>query len=248
MAHRAPSSDAASGALVSGVRLWVPFLPYALLSSVHVWALAVQHPIHAPTKLALMPLLALGVLLALARVRPVPRQALPVLLVAIGASWLGDGAGTFFPWFDDELPMMLLCFGVAHLGYMWLFWRTPGVAARGSGARFLPGWAALYPVAYVALMVLLLPHTGALMIPVALYGLVLVGTATLAARCGAIVAWGGFWFLVSDAILAFRLFLPEAMPQWTSGAVMLTYTLGQGLIAVGVVRRLRQSASRQSAV
>ncbi|WP_053382625.1 lysoplasmalogenase [Leucobacter celer] len=222
-------------------RALLPFAPYAVVSAVHVVALFLELPIHAPTKLLLMPALALGALWAAAR--PVPgllgergtRGAIVLLVAAIAFSWLGDGAATFFPMFDDELPMMLLCFGLAHVGYVLLMWRADGVAVR----RF-PAWALVYVGAYAALMALLVPHTGSLTVPVMIYGLLLVATAAVASRCGAVIAWGGAWFLVSDAILAFRIFVPEVMPAWTSGAVMLTYTLGQGLIVAGIVAALRR--------
>ncbi|MGB4135732.1 MAG: lysoplasmalogenase family protein [Microbacterium sp.] len=54
---------------------------------------------------------------------------------------------------------------------------------------------------------------------------------------------GGAFFLASDSVLAFRLFLPDAMPAWTSPAVMLTYTLGQGLIIAGSLLALRTRKS-----
>ena len=229
-----------------GVSL-IPFLPYAVVSALHVGALFVDHPIEEPTKLLLMPALALAAVWATVwpaaapsagspaspQLRPWPRGAMALLLGAVLFSWLGDGAAVFFPMFEDELPMMLLCFGLAHVGYLVLMWRARGVAVRG-----FPLWSLAYVAAYVVLMALLLPRTGALTIPVAIYGLLLVGTAAMTSRCGPVVAWGGAWFLVSDGILAFRIFAPEIMPDWTSGLVMLTYTLGQGLIVFGITGAL----------
>ncbi|QIM17342.1 lysoplasmalogenase [Leucobacter insecticola] len=216
-------------------RLLTPFLPYSLVSILHVCARFLEHPIAEPTKLWLMPALALAAVWASATIRPWPRGAMALLLGAVVFSWLGDGAAAFFPMFEDELPMMLLCFGLAHVGYLVLMWRARGVAVRG-----FPLWALIYLAAYVVLLVLLLPRTGTLSVPVAIYGLLLVGTAAMASRCGPVVAWGGAWFLVSDGILAFRIFTPELMPDWTSGLVMLTYTLGQGLIVCGIIRALEQ--------
>ena len=72
-------------------------------------------------------------------------------------------------------------------------------------------------------------------------------TAAGAARCHPVIAWGGVFFLASDTILAFRLFVPDAMPDWTSPLVMLTYCLGQGLIAAGVLLAARlRAASREA--
>lgn len=216
----------------------LPFLPYTVISVVHVTALFSEHPIAEPTKLLLMPALAIAVLWAgLGADAGVTRRArggFALLLGAIVCSWLGDGAGTFFPMLPDELPAMLACFGVAHLLYLGVMW--PG---RGVARRKFSTWAGVYLLAYVALMVVLLPRAGSLSVAVAVYGVLLACTAAFASRCGAVVAWGGAWFMVSDAILSLRLFLPEAMPDWTSGAVMLTYTLGQGLLAYGIVEALR---------
>ena len=70
-----------------------------------------------------------------------------------------------------------------------------------------------------------------------------------AARCHPLVAAGGAFFFASDAILAFRLFRPDSMPDWTSPLVMLLYCLGQGLLAAGVIiaDRLRTSAAASAA-
>ena len=222
------------------MRALLPFLPYAIVSIVHVTARFAEHPLDAPSKLWLMPALALGVLWASATIRPWPRGVVLLLVASVLFSWLGDGSGTFFPMFDDELPMMLLCFGLAHVGYLLLMWRARGVAVQR-----IPRWALVYALAYAVMIAILIPHTGALTVPVILYGLLLAGTAAMASRCGPVIAWGGAWFLVSDAILSFRIFLPEAMPAWTSGMVMLTYTLGQGLIAAGIIAALRRRAAAE---
>ncbi|KAM9861841.1 hypothetical protein ACI1US_02301 [Leucobacter sp. BZR 635] len=218
----------------------LPFAPYVIVSAVHVWLRFADHPASGPTKLALMPLLAVAVWWATARIRPWPGAAVGMLTLGIVLSWLGDGSSTFFPMFENEVPMMILCFGLAHVVYVLLMWRGRGIAQRG-----FPKWSLAYIAAYIALMAVLVQHTGSLTVPVLCYGALLVATAAFASRCGPVVALGGLFFLVSDAILSFRIFAPETMPDWTSGAVMLTYTLGQGLIAYGIVQALRlRSAAR----
>ncbi|WP_417562913.1 lysoplasmalogenase family protein [Microbacterium sp.] len=212
----------------SRVARWAGFIPYVVVSVVHVTALAASaDALAAPTKLLLMPLLALGVVWA----TRTWNVRLALLIAAITLSWLGDGAATFFP-FAPTLPMMLLFFGLAHLAYIWLFQRH--VAARRA-----PAWALVFVVWWVGILVVLWPHLGALAIAVAVYGLVLGGTAASAARCSPVIAIGGVFFLASDTLLAFRLFLPDTMPDWTSPLVMLTYCLGQGLIAAGVAQAAR---------
>ncbi|MDR6867381.1 hypothetical protein J2Y69_001984 [Microbacterium resistens] len=215
--------------------LW-PFLPYILVSVVHVGALAVDSPLAPPTKMLLMPLLALPVVLAWRRIGP--RSAAVLMIVALAFSWLGDEAGAFFPALP-ELPLMLGFFGLAHIAYIALFLRTLRV-------RRLPFWTVAYALWWLLMLVVLGPHTGPLLIGVALYGIVLAGTAASSARCLPLIAWGGAFFLASDTILAFRLFLPDAMPAWTSPAVMLTYTLGQGLIIAGALRALRKTEAQTS--
>lgn len=223
-------------------RLWIGFVPYITVSLVHVGALAAgAEPIAAPTKLALMPLLALAVVWGAFASGPVATGARwtrshTLLVVALGLSWLGDGAATFFP----SLPTvstMLLWFGFAHLCYIWLFWRTLAV-------RRPPLWSAVYAVWWVVVLALLWQSLDALLVPVAVYGLVLGATAAGAARCRPLIGWGGAFFLASDTVLAFRLFVPETMPDWTSPLVMIAYCLGQGLIAAGVVVSIR--ARRQA--
>ncbi|WP_298038591.1 lysoplasmalogenase family protein [uncultured Microbacterium sp.] len=207
--------------------LWA-FVPYLLISIVHVAALAIRSDLAGPTKLSLMPLLALPILIS-ARLRP--PLAIALLLAAVVLSWLGDGAGAFFP-AGPELPLMLLFFGLAHIAYMVVFLRVLRI-------RRFPRWAFVYAAWWAVMLAVLGPHTGGLFFAVAVYGLVLSGTAALSTRCHPVVAVGGILFLTSDTILAYRIFLPDAMPFWTSPAVMLTYTLGQGLIIAGALITLR---------
>ncbi|MGM7677321.1 lysoplasmalogenase family protein [Microbacterium sp. A94] len=204
------------------------FIPYVVMSIVHVIALAVQSDIAGPTKLWLMPLLALPILLSL-RLRP--HLAIALLVAAVFFSWLGDGAGAFFPG-GPELPLMLLFFGIAHIAYIIVFLRTLRM-------RKMPPWALVYAAWWVAMVAVLGPHTGPLLLAVAGYGLVLGSTAAFSTRCHPLIIWGGVFFLISDTVLAFRLFLSDTMPQWTSPLVMLTYTLGQGLIIAGALVTLR---------
>lgn len=215
-------------------RLWIGFIPFAAVSIVHVAALAVgADAVAAPTKLLLMPTLAIAVFWG----GRGSGWGLPytLLFTAIALSWLGDGAGTFFAMLPT-LPMMLLFFGLAHVAYIWLFWRVLAV-------RPVPPWALIYALWLGIVLAVLWPSLGALLVAVAAYGVVLAGTAIAASRCHPLIAVGGAFFLTSDTILAFRLFTPAAMPDWTSPLVMFTYCLGQGLLAAGVIVADRARAS-----
>ncbi|AIX99673.1 hypothetical protein ART_0075 [Arthrobacter sp. PAMC 25486] len=204
--------------------LWWGFVPFVLASAVHVFALfAANEAVAGPTKLLLMPALALAAVWGMRRFTST--VVLWLLLAGLFFSWLGDGAGTFFP-FAPTLPLMLLCFGIAHLCYMGVFWRHLAV-------RPLPWWALVFAAWWVVLLIFLWPRAGGLAFAVAAYGLVLGGTAALSTRCHPVILCGGIFFLASDTILAFRIFALELMPGWSSAMVMLTYTVGQGLIIAG---------------
>ena len=228
----APSSTPASVDRAPARTRWWGFGVYAAVSAAHVLALIARADSFVyPTKLLLMPALALAALVALGTAANSRAGAL--LLLATALSWLGDGAGFFFPFLADELPAMLLCFGLAHLAYILLF-------LRFLPRRAVPRWTLIYVVWWVLMVAVLWPSLGALAIAVALYGLVLGGTAVAATRGGAITTAGGAFFLASDTILALRLFLPDQTGLLAGPWVMLTYTIGQGLLAYGIVRLLRE--------
>lgn len=214
---------------------WWAFAPYALVSVIHVTAIAVgADSLDAVTKVLLMPLLACAVVIVAGGWPKERTKILGILLVGLLFSWIGDEAAVFLP-FLPELPVMLGAFGIAHLMYIWLF-------NRHLAERRLPVWTIVYLAWWIGMLAFLWPHLGDLTIAVILYGLVLGGTAASAARCNPIVAVGGALFLTSDTILACRIFVPELMAHWTSPMVMVTYCAGQGLIAAGTLVALRTRA------
>lgn len=232
--------QAASGApftgwpLVSTKPLWWGFVPYIVISLIHVAILAFGTADAAqPSKLLLMPALALALLWGV--FGSTYRTGFVVLLAAVLLSWLGDGAGSFFP-SAPTLPLMLAFFGLAHLYYMGAFWRHFIL-------RPLSRWALVYVIWWIVLLLAIAPQAGGLAVAVAVYGVVLGGTAVLASRCHRLILIGGVFFLASDSILAFRLFAADLMPGWTSPLVMVTYTLGQGLIIAGALVTLHSRAT-----
>lgn len=212
----------------------IPFLPYIAVSIVHC-ILVIFHLPGAgyETKQLLMPALALAAVWSMWRVRPWPRSAMTLILLALTASWIGDGAGLLFPSLPT-LPMMILFFAFAHIAYIVLFWRAPGIASP----KRVPRWSLLYVLWWVVTLVIVGPHAGGLLIPLAIYGIVLGLTAALSPRLGRIVAWGGAFFLLSDTFIALDEFM--GVPQLIADVVVMpTYTLGQGLIIYGVTKMLR---------
>lgn len=227
----------------------LPFLPYIIVSVVHCVLVMFQWPGSGfETKQLLMPALALAAIWSLGGIGrsgaqgAVPRSALALMLTGIAASWFGDGAGLFFPALPT-LPMMILFFAVAHIAYIVLFWRAPGMAPV---AR-VPRWSLVYALWWVVAIGIIGPHAGELFVPLAIYGVVLGSTAALSPRISGTVAIGGFFFLVSDTFLAFREFMD--MPEWVSNiAVMPSYTLGQGMIVFGLVAALKRGSMHSSDV
>ncbi|MGX5695138.1 lysoplasmalogenase [Agromyces soli] len=222
-----------------------PFAPYLVLSLVHLVLLATG-PAWAITltKATLMPALIVAVLIA----APRPRGVSAWLVVAgLAFSWGGDVALSFpgDGWFTIGLGSFL----AAHLVYLALFLRLGRMRrAAGDGRgrtprRPVPVWAlVVYPVWYLGFLALLGPNTGALLVPVAAYGLALGAMAAFAAGNGPLIAWGGALFVVSDSVLGMGRFLPDYEFALHDEAVMVSYLAAQGLIALGTVVALRVAA------
>lgn len=167
----------------------------------------------------LMPLL-LGYVLA--RVRP--KTALVRWLVAaIVFSWLGDAFG----W---EIIAKIIFFVGAQVCYVIAFLRfwKKSVVRR-------PAILALYAIATAAMIGFLIPHAGALLVPVIGYGL-LVGTmAVLSTGLGRLGTIGGLLFFASDTVLALMLFVPSAAFPGQGALIMLTYLSAQAVLAFAVL-------------
>ena len=204
------------------------FAPYVVASIAHVILLSIDSPAAGPTKILLMPLLAVPLIVSARRLSS--PSAVALMGTALLFSWLGDSAGTFFPALP-ELPLMLGFFGLAHLAYIALF-------IRFLAQRRMPWWTLIYAAWWIAMIGILGPHTNGLLLALGAYGIVLAGTAATSARSTPLVTGGGAFFLMSDTILAFHLFLPALVAPWGTPAVMLTYTLGQGLIVAGAIAAL----------
>ncbi|GAA1844973.1 lysoplasmalogenase [Agromyces salentinus] len=216
------------------------FTPYLVLCAVHLVLLETgPEPAVTWTKALLMPLLALGVVFAC---RSSGTRAPVLLLLAIGFSWAGDVALSF-----PGLFVVGLCgFLLAHLAYITVFLRVPGERMPGERRR-PPLWTLVYAAWFVGFLALLGPHTGALLVPAAAYGLVLGLMAAFAASRGTVMAVGGALFVVSDTVLGLGRFLPGYAFAPHDLVVMSTYLAAQLLISLGVLAALRASARSSSA-
>ena len=202
------------------------FIPYAIVGALHLVTLFVGWGAGSTaTKLAIMPALLLGFLIALPR-----RRGNTVILgiVAILLSLAGD-ALLESPG-DLGFLLGLGSFLLAHLVYLVLF-------LGPLRERRIPWTAVFFAVWWVVLLVLLVPHVGALVLPVAAYGLVLAASATASLGTNRLAMTGALVFLASDTILAFHLFYPGFEFWQVDFTIMLLYITGQGLIILGAVSR-----------
>ena len=182
-----------------------------------------------------MPALALVVLAATHRPHP---RLVTLLLVALAFSWLGDSLPALA---GGDLAFLLMVAGflVAQVVYVFAFWPY-----RDKSALHHRRWLLVpYIGVVVALVWVCAPHAGGLLLPVLLYGLVLGLMAIMATGVNAWTAVGGALFLISDALIALRAFVPGfEIPQggfW----VMVTYVAAQALIVLGVLKRVHASPS-----
>jgi alkenylglycerophosphocholine/alkenylglycerophosphoethanolamine hydrolase len=131
------------------------------------------------------------------------------------------------------------CFLLAHVAYTILFLGP----LKRSG---MPRLAALYGLWWFGLLAALLPHLGALAVPVVVYGGVLGLSAASALGTNRTIAVGALLFLLSDSVLAFKLFHPGFELWQKDFVIMVLYCAGQGLIALGVVFATRSRVSEQA--
>lgn len=168
------------------------------------------------TKILLMPALALAVL-------PV---APPLLIGALIGGWIGD----IFLLADGVWFLIgMAAFAGGHLCYITLF------VSRGGRPKLavIIGYAAIW----AGLIMLLWPDLPSdLRIPVACYSLLLAGTAVTSTNAGLRAALGGALFLISDSMIAMGL-AEWSRPPGVDFWIMLTYLLGQYLLATGSVSR-----------
>jgi uncharacterized membrane protein YhhN len=202
------------------------FVLYAIICVLYLGSqLAGAGGVQAFTKPLLMPLLLVGLVISL----PTLRSGI-ALFASLGIlfSWAGD---VFLQTPGDAGFLVGLgCFALAHVAYLILF-------IRELRMRRLPWLALVYVPWWVALVVTLAPHLGALLVPVAVYGLLLGSVAAFGLACNRWIAVGTAVFLVSDTLLGLHMFLPGFDFPGVDFAIMLPYVVGQGFIAWGAIAR-----------
>lgn len=206
-------------------RVATVFAPYLLVSIVYLVAQASDaHSVSEFLKPLLMPLLLAAFLYSLPRIR-----SELALLGSLGIlfSWAGDvtlGAPG-----DLSFLVGLGFFFLAHVAYIVLFLRKLRMRGLRPAALVYVAW-------WVALVAVLAPHLGSLLIPVAAYGLVLGAMGAIGLSCNRWIAIGGILFVISDSLLGFNRFLPGFELWQIDTIIMLTYLAAQGFIAYGAIR------------
>lgn len=211
------------------------FVPFAAVGVIHLTALFTGSQVLASaTKPLLMIALVIGFLTAL----PTRRSEI-ALWGGLGILFSGVGDVLLSTPSDVGFLGGLGGFFVAHLSYLVLFLRP--LKRRG-----IP-WIAIVIILgwWVALVVVLAPYLGVLLIPVMLYGVALGSSTAASFGTSRLVAVGATLFLISDTVLAFRLFWPEFSIWQEDAVIMLAYILGQGLIAFGAARQVRHARVHQ---
>jgi alkenylglycerophosphocholine/alkenylglycerophosphoethanolamine hydrolase len=212
----------------------LPFVPYAVIALTHLGTLLVSDgPASTITKPFLMPALLAGLLWSL---RPPISSLLIFAALGITFSFLGDVL--FASPGDIGFLLGLGGFFLAHSAYLLLF-------TRPMRERRIPWFAGAYVLWWAVLVLCLAPSVGALLVPVAAYGLVLAASSAAALGAGRLAAIGALLFLVSDTLLAVKLFLPGWDFYPIDFIIMSLYVAAQGLIALAVASRGYRFRSRR---
>lgn len=206
-------------------RIATVFAPYVAVSVVYLVAQYLgTDAVTDFVKPLLMPVLLVGFLFAVPRVRS---ELALLATLALVLSWFGDvtlgSVGEI--WFLVGLGFFLL----AHVAYVVLF-------LRKLRSKPLTWWGLIYVVWWLGLVVVLWPHLGSLLVPVAVYGLVLGAMGAIGLSCNRWIALGGALFVVSDSLLGLNRFHPDFELPLVHVLIMLTYLAAQGLIAYGAIR------------
>lgn len=208
------------------------WIPYAVAGVTNLLALAVgAESVAAVAQAMLMPALALTVLGSGVRTR-----ATAWLLVAIAASWLGDS----LPKLAGHLSFVAMVGGFLLAQFAYII----ALAPRWRRS-FVRKPVALLPYLAVigALIALCAPNAGPMLVPLLVYAAALMAMSVLASGYGSLGTVGGALFLISDSLIALTTFSDLAFP-WRGPLIMFTYIVGQGLLALAVIRGERAERTK----
>lgn len=209
--------------------------PFVALTVVHLAAhLLGQESIAADTKNWLMPTLLLGFLVNLPR----PLSLAGALGTgALLSSTIGDASDLDGSGFLTGLG----AFAAAHVAYLLLFRFGLGLHFRDARP-----YAAAYLLLCGTVLFFVLPHAGAMAVAVIIYSALIVSMAALASAGSPWLRVGATLFVLSDSVLAMKLFVPGSEFPQIDFAIMSTYSIGQALMIWGVVMTQRTGRALSS--
>ena len=153
-------------------------------------------------------------------------------VVLAAGLFAGSAGDAFLALEPSQIAAGIGAFGIGHLIYVAIF---GGILSR-NGLRGLPGYAgaAMLIAVGVVLLIFLQPHFGDLRLPASLYNgiIILMAVLALLGRSPGLALAGALLFVVSDTVLALRMFAD--MLPWGGPVVWVTYYLGQAGIALGL--------------
>ncbi|MBR9826010.1 MAG: lysoplasmalogenase [Alphaproteobacteria bacterium] len=155
-------------------------------------------------------------------------------LLALGL-FFGSAGDAFLALQPSQIAFGIGAFGIGHIIYIALFTGE----LRRAPTRGLWGYIAAAGLAiFGAIMLIALqPHFGEMRIPASVYNGIIMLMAILAvmSRAHPLAIAGALLFVISDSVLAWRLFA-DALP-WGGPVVWVTYYLAQAGICLGLSKR-----------
>lgn len=227
---------------MKSLRLWhISAAFFAICTALNLYGCITQSGIADTVKPALMPLLCLTTVAALAQGSGIKSREAKLLACAQLFGFGGDTAligSEAFAFFALGIGLFL----IGHIFYITLF--------GGKSWKGLKPWvwivAVVVALAAVACLVTAIGITGALLAPMAVYGLTLM-TLIFSTLAGAIRFGGKTWWMLaagaviftfSDSLIAIHTFVNPDVCGGRFG-VMSTYLLAQILLAIGSVRLIK---------
>jgi len=192
--------------------------------------------IHVFLKILLMPLLMAGLL---AEKKNLPEKNWRVILAGLVMAWAGDTALLFSADNNPFFIIGLVCFLGTHIAYIVYFFRYNKWSRK---------WFYHHPIISfivilysVVLFGFLLPSLHNLMVPVAIYTLVITimllqalsATPFIPVKCSKLFIPGAILFVISDSMLAWDKF-SQPFP-FAASLIMATYGAAQLLIVLGAI-------------
>lgn len=208
------------------VALWAV---YALTVLVHIIGMMAETDLVQRVTQPLFAPLLIAVLLTAA---PRSSRTTTLLLGGLLCAWAGDSLGQVLPGAIQMLNvsgfLLALIFYSAALAPLWARSRDPLRIAL----------AIPYAGVVIGLFVACADSAGELLPGVAAYAVALATMAFLSAGGNGLTWSGGTLFLLSSSLLAMDWFLPGASIAFSTELVMLTYTVGHGLLIAGMIRAM----------